>query len=156
MSFDVAASREYSIENIRATNGGTVELKKTIQGSNQELLLRERLEMMGFGDQTEFGERGINLSGVDAYTGSQLLKEESSENVADSYWCEPNENRSEFVAQTNEHDGELLRNDMPPVVVDANASLADVDEVDHKSEESDYDDTLWDWMSGDEDNVDDI
>ena len=84
------------------------------------------------------------------------FEEESSENVADSYWCEPNENRSEFVAQTNEHDGELLRNDMPPVVVDANASLADVDEVDHKSDESDYDDTLWDWMSGDEDNIDDI
>ncbi|PWA57151.1 transposase, Ptta/En/Spm [Artemisia annua] len=33
------------------------------------------------------------------------------------------------MAQTNEHDGELLRNDMPAVVVDANASLADVDEV---------------------------
>jgi hypothetical protein len=45
------------------------------------------------------------------------FEEESSENVADSYWCEPNENRSEYVAQTNEHDGELLRNDMPPVVV---------------------------------------
>ena len=60
------------------------------------------------------------------------------------------------MAQTNEHDGELLRNDMPPVVVDANASLADVDEVDDKSDESDYDDTLWDWMSGDEDNGDHI
>ena len=60
------------------------------------------------------------------------------------------------MAQTNEYDGELLRNDMPPVVVDANASLADVDAIDDKSDESDYDDTLWDWMPGDEDNVDDI
>lgn len=69
------------------------------------------------------------------------FEEESSENVADSYWCETNENRSEYVAQTNEHDGELLRNDMPP---------------DDKSDESDYDDTLWDWMSGDEDHGDHI
>ncbi|GKC81946.1 putative RNA-directed DNA polymerase [Tanacetum coccineum] len=50
----------------------------------------------------------------------------------------------------------LLRKDMPPTVVDANASLADVEEVNEKSDESDYDDTLWDWMSVDEDNVGDI
>ena len=84
------------------------------------------------------------------------FEEESSENVGDSYWCEPNENRSQCVAQPNEHDGELLRNDMPPVLVDANASLDDVEEVNDKSNDCDYDDTLWDWMSGDEDNVDDI
>ncbi|PWA72409.1 hypothetical protein CTI12_AA270960 [Artemisia annua] len=47
------------------------------------------------------------------------FEEESSDNVADSYWCESNENR----------------NDMPPVVVDANASLADVEEVNDNSDE---------------------
>nr|GEV82066.1 hypothetical protein [Tanacetum cinerariifolium] len=81
------------------------------------------------------------------------FEDESSENVGDSYWCEPTENRLERVAQTIEHDTELLRKDIPPTIVDANASLADVEEVNEKSDESDYDDTQWDWMPGDEDNV---
>lgn len=37
------------------------------------------------------------------------FEEENSENVGDLYWCEPTENRLECVAQTSEHDSELLR-----------------------------------------------
>lgn len=38
---------------------------------------------------------------------------------------------------------------MPPTVFNANASLADVEEVNDISDESDYDDTFWDMMPGD-------
>nr|GEX33247.1 hypothetical protein [Tanacetum cinerariifolium] len=84
------------------------------------------------------------------------FEDESSENVGDSYWCEPTKNRLERVAQTIEHDTELLRKDTPPTVIDANASLVDAEEVNEKRDESDYDDTLWDWMLRDEDNVSDL
>ena len=55
-----------------------------------------------------------------------------------------------------ENEIQLLRKDMPPLVVDANTSLAEVEEVNNQSDDSDYDDTLWDWMQADEDDVDDI
>ncbi|KAI3699780.1 hypothetical protein L2E82_44311 [Cichorium intybus] len=40
---------------------------------------------------------------------------------------------------------------MHPLVVDASTSLAELEIVDNDSDNSDYDDTIWDWMEADED-----
>ncbi|CAH1421293.1 unnamed protein product [Lactuca virosa] len=80
------------------------------------------------------------------------LEDESSETIGDSYWSEPNEDRFNSFAQVSEHEIQLSRNDMPPLVVDANTNLDEADEANSDSGgDSDYDDTLWDWMEADED-----
>ncbi|KAL4561837.1 hypothetical protein LXL04_034017 [Taraxacum kok-saghyz] len=83
------------------------------------------------------------------------LEDESSETIGESYWSDPNEDSLNSVPQLSEHEIRLSRNDMPPLVVDANTSLDRADEAHGGSGgDSDYDDTLWDWMQADEDKVD--
>ncbi|CAI9279915.1 unnamed protein product [Lactuca saligna] len=80
------------------------------------------------------------------------LKDESSETIGDSYWSEPNEDGLNSFAQVGEHEIQLSRHDMPPLVVDANTNLDGADEANSDSGgDSDYDDTLWDWMEAEED-----
>ncbi|KAL4573772.1 hypothetical protein LXL04_020589 [Taraxacum kok-saghyz] len=83
------------------------------------------------------------------------LEDESSETIGGSYWSDPNEGRFNSVPEVSEHEIRLSINDLAPLVVDANTSLDGADEANGGSGgDSDYDDTLWDWMQADEDEVD--
>lgn len=55
-----------------------------------------------------------------------------------------------FLAQVDDEDISWAREDIPPTMVDASTNLGD--NVGGKSEDdSDFDDTLWDWMQAEED-----
>ncbi|KAD4586581.1 hypothetical protein E3N88_24182 [Mikania micrantha] len=75
-----------------------------------------------------------------------------------SYWCDSNEDKLSYIAQYNEQETCLSREDIPPLIVEAStklgaANVIDKDNVDDS--DSDYDDTLWDCMHADEDEDDD-
>ncbi|KAK1432146.1 hypothetical protein QVD17_09038 [Tagetes erecta] len=55
-------------------------------------------------------------------------------------------------AQASEQETRLSREDIPPLVVDASTKLDAMNEVDGENgDDSDNDDTIWDWMHADED-----
>ncbi|KAD6120115.1 hypothetical protein E3N88_11386 [Mikania micrantha] len=57
-----------------------------------------------------------------------------------------------YIAQANDQEACLSREDIPPLIVEANTKLAGTDVIDKDNgDDSDYDDTLWDWMHADED-----
>ncbi|KAI3680404.1 hypothetical protein L2E82_50391 [Cichorium intybus] len=60
------------------------------------------------------------------------------------------------MAQVGDHETQLLREDMHPLVVDASTSLAELETIDNDSDNSDYDETIWDWMEADEDETNDV
>ncbi|KAD4888232.1 hypothetical protein E3N88_20305 [Mikania micrantha] len=60
--------------------------------------------------------------------------------------------RLSYIAQANEQETCLSREDIPPLIVEASTKLAAADVIDKDNgDDSDYDDTLWDWMHADED-----
>ncbi|KAD6795867.1 hypothetical protein E3N88_06763 [Mikania micrantha] len=57
-----------------------------------------------------------------------------------------------YIAQANDQETCLPREDIPPLIVEANTKLASTDVIDKDNgDDLDYDDTLWDWMHADED-----
>ncbi|XP_076933271.1 uncharacterized protein LOC143599119 [Bidens hawaiensis] len=78
--------------------------------------------------------------------------EEINEADCGSYWCDPDVDRLGSFAQASDQETCLLREDIPPLKIDANTKLAATDVVDTENDDdSDYDDTLWDWMHVDDD-----
>ncbi|XP_076913508.1 uncharacterized protein LOC143572168 [Bidens hawaiensis] len=78
--------------------------------------------------------------------------EEINEADGGSYWCDPDVDRLGSFAQASDQETCLLREDIPPLKIDANTKLAAMDVVDTENDDdSDYDDTLWDWMHADDD-----
>ncbi|XP_076906697.1 uncharacterized protein LOC143562903 [Bidens hawaiensis] len=78
--------------------------------------------------------------------------EEINEADGGSYWCDPDVDRLGSFAQASDQETCLLREDIPPLKIDANTKLAAMDVVDiENDDDSDYDVTLWDWMHADDD-----
>ncbi|KAJ0510828.1 putative Transposase-associated domain-containing protein [Helianthus annuus] len=80
--------------------------------------------------------------------------EEHSETDGSTYWCEPNEDMLGSLAQASELETRVSREDIPPLMVDASTELAATTFEHENGDDSDYDDTLWDWMHPDEDDND--
>ncbi|KAD6454383.1 hypothetical protein E3N88_09089 [Mikania micrantha] len=60
-----------------------------------------------------------------------------------------------YIAQANEQETCLSREDIPPLIVEASTKLVVADVIDKDNGgDSDYDDTLWDWMHADENDDD--
>ena len=77
--------------------------------------------------------------------------EENNETNDKSYWCEPNEDMLGYFAQASEQESCMSKEDIPPHIVDASTKLAATTIDNENGDDSDYDDTLWDWMHPDED-----
>ncbi|XP_022031985.1 uncharacterized protein LOC110933051 [Helianthus annuus] len=75
--------------------------------------------------------------------------EEHSETNGSTYWCEPNEDMLGSLAQASELETRVSREDIPPLMVDASTELAATTFEHENGDDSDYDDTLWDWMHPD-------
>ncbi|KAD6454644.1 hypothetical protein E3N88_09350 [Mikania micrantha] len=81
--------------------------------------------------------------------------DENDEIDSDSYWCEPNEDGLSNLAQDSMQEIQLSRKDIPPLIVDASTNLHATEVLDSEScDDSDHDDTLWDWMTADDDEAD--
>ncbi|XP_057247163.1 uncharacterized protein LOC130589685 [Beta vulgaris subsp. vulgaris] len=73
------------------------------------------------------------------------------EEVAHSNRCVPEDNGSTSLVSIDDTEINLSREDIEPMVMDANVTLDGVATDEQNREDSDFDDTVWDWMEADED-----
>lgn len=75
--------------------------------------------------------------------------EEYAGEVGNLYGCELNNHDLSSFVRVGDEDNALSREDIEPTVLDANATL--LHEFNEQiREDSDHDDTLWDWMEAEE------
>uniref|UniRef100_A0A803N452 Uncharacterized protein n=1 Tax=Chenopodium quinoa TaxID=63459 RepID=A0A803N452_CHEQI len=72
-----------------------------------------------------------------------------------SYWSEPCENSLDSLEKSGNENNNFSREDLAPTMINAKATLADLDDLGEEIyDDSDYDDTLWDWMRAEDDDED--